>query len=119
MSQLDLIIDALEEQEAKLLSWGDTGGTFSETELKEICERLLPEEDLDDVLDALEQHAMIYPIHNSIGQITGYRSRMAHAVHLYRNLRQWMHGQPLNGSRTLVSDFRFLRRARRYPVWRR
>lgn len=115
VERLALIVDALEEQEAKLLSWGDTGGIFSEDELQAICNRLLPEDDSDDVLDALEHHAMVYRISNATGKIVGYRSRMAHAVHLYRNLRQWMHGQSLNSSRTLISDFRFLRRTRRYP----
>jgi len=115
-NQLSLIVDALEEKEAKLLSWGDTGGIFSELELQDICEVLLPDEDFEDVLDALEQQAMIYSIFDSWGQNAGYRSRMAHAVHLYRSLRQWMHGQPLSNSRTLVSDFRFLRRPRSYPI---
>lgn len=115
-NELSPIVNALEEQEAKLLSWGDTGGTFSELELQSICEQILPEEEFDDVLDALEQQAMIYSIFDSSGRNTGYRSRMAHAVHLYRSLRQWMHGQPLNNSRTLVSDFRFLRRPRSYPI---
>ncbi|MDA7686504.1 protein DpdJ [Pseudomonadales bacterium] len=115
IKELVVIVDALEEQEAKLLSWGDTGGWFSEAEIESICERCLPGYDYEDILDALEQHAMVYPIFNASNQLVGYRSRMAHAVHLYRNLRQWMHSQPLNNSKTLVSDFRFLRRPRRYP----
>jgi hypothetical protein len=115
-SHLNTIIDALEEEEAKLLSWGDTGGIFTEAELEAICARHLPDEDVDDILDALEHQAMIYPIVNSAGQLTGYRTRMSHAVHLYRNLRQWMHGRSIEASKTLVSDFRFLRRPRRYPV---
>jgi ATP-dependent helicase Lhr and Lhr-like helicase len=116
VEQLATVVNALEEQESKLLSWGDTGGVCSEGELREICNRLLPDFDSGDVLDALvDDHAMVYCISNASGKIIGYRSRMAHAVHLYRNLRQWMHGQSLNNSRTLISDFRFLRRTRRYP----
>ena len=116
VERLALVVNALEEQESKLLSWGDTGGVFSKSEIQIICNRILPEEDSDDVLDALvDDYAMVYGISNATGKIIGYRSRMAHAVHLYRNLRQWMHGQSLNNSRTLISDFRFLRRTRRYP----
>ena len=113
---LSRILDSLEEQECKLLTWGDTGGTFSEEEILAIIEGLTPGLDVDEVLDALEQKAMIYAINGPTGRPLGFRTRMGHAVHLYRNLRQWMHGQSLNASRTLVSDFRFLRRPRRYPV---
>lgn len=116
LTQLQKLVDAMEEQEAKLLSWGDTGGKFSQTEIEEICCKIVPEIDFEEALDTLEQRAIIYPVYNGLGQIVGYRSRMAHAVHLYRNLRQWMHNQTLNSSRTLVSDFRFLRRTRRYPI---
>jgi len=113
-ADLLLILDALEAEESKLLSWGDTGGAFSEEELEAICERLLPESDFDDLLDELEERALVYDV-RLVNGTKGYRSRMAHSVHLYRNLRQWMHGQVLNASKSLVSDFRFLRKPRRYP----
>jgi hypothetical protein len=44
-----------------------------------------------------------------------WRTRMGETVHLLRNLRQWMHGQKLDQSKTLVSDYRFIRRPRTYP----
>lgn len=115
LSTLHKVLDYIEEQEFKLLSWGDTGGSFTEEELFSIFEKLLPEEDPDDILDELIDHAIITSI-PSYGQASLYRSRMAHAVHLYRNLRQWMHGQKLEASKSLVSDFRFLRRPRYYPT---
>jgi ATP-dependent Lhr-like helicase len=115
MENLDRILDALEEQESKLLSWGDTGGMFSIDELFTLFENQSPSEDPDDVLDEMLDRGMLTPCQDPVGKTVGYRTRMAHGVHLYRNLRQWMHGQDLNASKTLVSDFRFLRRPRRYP----
>jgi hypothetical protein len=40
---------------------------------------------------------------------------MAEGMNLFRNLRQWFIGQDIARSRTLVSDYRFVRSARRYP----
>ncbi len=40
-----------------------------------------------------------------------WRTRMGETVHLMRNLRQWMHKQKLDQSKTLVSDYRFIRRS--------
>ena len=109
-----LILDAIEEKESELLVWGDTGGSFSEDELVELIEGIT-NEDPYDLIDELERRAMIFT-GNEHGLAVGYRSRMAVSVHLYKNLRQWFHGKKIEESKTLISDFRFLRKPRYYPV---
>lgn len=114
--ELPIILNKLEEKEFELLSWGDTDGYFSEIELFDLFESVYPSIEPDDLLDELQEKSMIVLLCDSLGNTIGYRSRMAHAVHLYRNLRQWMHNQKLEASKSLVSDFRFLRRPRSYPI---
>ena len=108
------LLNAIEEKESELLVWGDTGGSFSEDELVELIEGIT-NEDPYDLVDELVERAMIFGV-NEHGLTVGYRSRMAVAVHLYKNLRQWFHGKKIEESKTLISDFRFLRKPRYYPV---
>jgi len=107
-------LDVLEEQEVSLLSWGDCDGFFSEEEIHTILAQVLPEYAPEIVKIELLEHGMLFEVPHQQG-VTAYRSRMGEAVHLYRNLRQWFHGQPLDRTRTLVSDYRFVRRPRIYP----
>lgn len=116
LSVLHKVLDVIEEQEFKLLSWGDTDGYFTEDELFNIIEATIPEEYPEDILDELIRKAFLVTVKPDIGMVSVYRSRMGHGVHLYRNLRQWMHGQKLEASKPLISDFRFLRRPRYYPL---
>ena len=122
MDTKDLLVEILnriEERESELLVWGDTGGFFSEEELIDLIEEITNKYDTNDVdaydlVDQLEDCAMIFPSIEG-GDNPVYRSRMAWAVHLYKNLRQWFHGKNIAESKTLVSDFRFLRKPRYYP----
>lgn len=113
---INSVLNCIEEEESRLLTWGDTGGFFSKDEILQTIQKQLPGLEPDDVFDSLIDYVFIYPIHNSQNRIIGYRSRMGEAVHLYRNLRQWMHGKRIETSKSLVSDFRFLRRPRYYPI---
>ena len=115
LPDLHKLLDVIEEEEAKILNWGDTGGIFTEDEIIQYIENILPSEDPDDVLDDLVSHAMLLPVSEGTSRIHGYRSRMGESVHLFRNLRQWFHGKTIEQTSTLVSDFRFLRRSRQYP----
>ena len=114
ISKLQIYLDRLEEQETKLLSWGDTGGFFTKSELLDLFDCINPEYDPEDILFDLLDHAMIVKSPDPEGREI-YRTRMGEAVHLYRNLRQWFIGKPIDQARTLVSDFRFARRPRSYP----
>lgn len=107
-------LDAMEEQEASLLVWGDCDGFFSEQEVLSILAQILPEHDPEIVKIELLEHAMLFEVPSQQGVIA-YRTRMGEGVHLYRNLRQWFRSQSLEQSRTLVSDYRFIRRPRTYP----
>jgi len=114
LSQLHSCLDALEEQEASLLSWGDSDGFFSEEEVLSILVQILPEHDPEIVKIELLEHAMLFEVPHQPG-VRAYRTRMGEGVHLYRSLRQWFPWQSLDQSRTLVSDYRFVRRPRTYP----
>jgi ATP-dependent Lhr-like helicase len=115
LNELHACLDKLEEHETSLLVWGDAGGFFSEDEVLAILEKVLPDHDSYYVRRALTKHAMLIEVPHPEGLRKIYRTRMGEAAHLYRNLRQWFLGQSLDRSRTLVSDFRFVRRPRSYP----
>ena len=120
-SMLDSLLTSIEEKESQFIIWGDTDGVLSETDLDQLIENALDshkgdlEEDEDDILDELLNRAMVFVV-NEGGLMKGYRSRMAYSVNLYRNLRQWFPGKSIEDSNTLISDFRFARRARHYPI---
>lgn len=120
------VLDIIEEKEAKLLVWGLVDGRFSRSELDDVIYPLLEcalEQgvegfyDAGDVIKALINRALLFESDDH--PYPGYRSRMAETVRLTFRLRQLF---PKHGSvdgwqsaRTLVADFRFTRRHRRYP----
>jgi hypothetical protein len=125
---LTSVLDRIEEREARLLTWGIVDGAFSHNEISDLLNPLIDEaindglEDFfsaEDVLTELRQRMWIAEVPRSDGAI-GYRSRMAETVRLLQRLRQlfpkhagptaWQHAP------SLVADFRFLRRRRRYPA---
>lgn len=107
-------LDKLEQEESKLLAWGDTGGFFTEEELRSIFRELYPNIEPFEILLEMENYTMLYRVPNSSYQQV-YRTRMGEAVYLYRNLRQWFENQSIEETKRLVSDFRFVRRPRSYP----
>lgn len=107
-------LDKLEEEESKLLAWGDTDGFFTEDELYSIFSNLYPNIQPFEILLEMQNHAMVYLIPNDTFQQL-YRTRMGEAVYLYRHLRQWFENQSIEQTKNLVSDFRFIRRPRSYP----
>jgi ATP-dependent Lhr-like helicase len=110
------VLERLEAHESELLCWGDTGGLFTTAELESNIAATLPAQDPDDVEDDLRKRVMIVSVRDHRGIEIGVRTRLAEAMHLFRNLRQWRHGQSLEQARTLVSDYRFVRQRRIYPV---
>ena len=109
------VLDLLEREEAQLLVWGDTGGFFTREEVLGHIESVARDVEPLDVLDALERRVMVFKVAGRDARKVIYRTRMGEAVYLFRNLRQWFYGQSINESKPLVSDYRFLRRARTYP----
>lgn len=123
---LHSVLDAIEEREARLLVWGLVDGRLRHKELTELIQPLLDQayehgvEDFfgtDEVIGALGERGLLFETDRY--PYPGYRSRMAETVRLAFRLRQlfpkhadvdgWQRG------RTLVADFRFARRQRRYP----
>ncbi|MCB5298799.1 protein DpdJ [Yersinia intermedia] len=114
LTLLHRVLDVLEEQENALLVWGDTGGFFNLDELFGVIGQVLPDEEAEDVLDAMLESGMLIQVPHIDGTPV-WRTRMGETVHLLRNLRQWMLNKKLDESKTLVSDYRFIRRPRNYP----
>lgn len=124
---LNLTLNRIEECEAKLLVWGIVDGFFSYHEVCDLINPLLDEaindglEDYfsaEDVLEELLRRQLITKVPRKGGDI-GYRSRMAETVRLIQRVRQLFpkHAGPTGwqSAPSLVADYRFLRRRRRYP----
>jgi hypothetical protein len=123
---LRIILDTIEEKETKLLVWGLVDGRISRLELDDIIYPLLEsalEQGVEDfyeageVIAALKSRGLLFESDDH--PYSGFRSRMAETVRLAFRLRQLF---PKHGSvdgwqnaRTLVADYRFTRRPRRYP----
>jgi hypothetical protein len=120
------VLDVIEQREARLLVWGLVDGRIGRDELGELIDPLLDQAyeqgieefyNADDVIRALAERGLLFESNDY--PYPGYRSRMAETVRLAFRLRQLFpqHGE-IDGwqqGRTLVSDFRFTRRQRRYP----
>jgi ATP-dependent helicase YprA (DUF1998 family) len=123
------VLDAIEQQEARLLVWGVVDGYFERSELAALIDAQIDaaiaagqeEQFLNagSVLAALQQHGLITVVDNGPAP-GGYRSRMAETARLLLRLRQLFpkHDRKPGGwldAPTLVADFRFQRRRRQYP----
>lgn len=119
-------LDQIEQREARLLTWGLVDGFLTPVELADIIDPLLDDPKFADgltyvrasqVIDALKDRALLFDIGEE--PETQYRSRMAEAVRLLFRLRQlFPQHRGLTGwqsAPTLVADFRFIWRRRRYP----
>lgn len=119
-------LDQIEQSEAQLLTWGLVDGHVSANEIHRIIDALLNDpttgasvrfHDADDLIAELIDRALLFDIGEEPG--TRYRSRMAEGVRLLFRLRQLFpqHRGPTGwqSAPTLVADFRFIWRRRRYP----
>jgi hypothetical protein len=119
-------IDEIEQREARLLTWGLVDGFIALSELHEIINPILDNpaiaadasfENASEVIEALIERALLFDVGEDHG--IQYRSRMAEGVRLLFRLRQLFpkhigpHGW--HAAPTLVADFRFIWRRRRYP----
>ena len=114
-------LDALEQKEAALLSWGVVDAGFSREEVYDIIEGVLLEngslKDPDEVLGALERCALLFelPATRGVGDERLWRTRMAEAVRLFSRLRLLAPWNEWRNAPTLISDFRFGIQPRVYP----
>jgi hypothetical protein len=117
------VLDEVEQRESRLLSWGLVDGFVGRDELVALIDDILDQWEeatafntAEAVIDALRARALLFDVGADGDE---WRSRMAETVRLSFRLRQLFpqHRGP-NGWRTaptLVGDFRFLWRRRRYP----
>ncbi len=122
------VLDCIEEREAKLLVWGIVDGAFSLDEMCDLIDPLIDQAieigmehflSSGEILNEILDRKWITEVPLS-GGAKGFRSRMGETVRLLQRLRQQFpkHAGP-NGwqsAPSLVADFRFLRRQRRYPA---
>src|SRR5690348_7232323 len=124
-------LDQIEQREARLLAWGLVDGFLTSAETAEILDSLLDDPkfangayekplgfiNAAEVVEALKARALLFDVGD--GTEPRYRSRMAEAVRLLFRLRQLFpkHQGPTGWqlAPTLVADFRFIWRRRRYP----
>lgn len=120
------VLDAIERQEARLLVWGLVDGRMSGDELADLIAPLLDAAcaqgmdsfyAADEVIAALAERGLLFATDDL--PYPGFRSRMAETVRLAFRLRQLFpkHAGPDGWQQapTLVADFRFAQRRRRYP----
>jgi superfamily II DNA or RNA helicase len=121
------VLDAIEVIESRLLVWGITDGCLSKEEFIDLVDPLLDSAmeggfanylNANEVARALLAQGLIFETKSST--YSGYRSRMGETVRLLFYLRQMFPNRHSGRdgwqqARTLVSDFRFLRRRRQYP----
>lgn len=119
-------LDQIEQREARLLSWGLVDSFLSAVELREIIDDLLDKPpvldgltffDVKTVVAALIDRTLIFDVGEDPGE--RYRSRMAEGVRLMFRLRQLFPKHDgvagWQAAPTLVADFRFIWKRRRYP----
>lgn len=118
------VLDGLESQEAVLLTWGNTQGFFTETELRNTISQVLQNHPLDangltsfGIVKVMIDRGLL--LRHQQNGVSVFRTRMAESVRLYSQLRQMFPKHGFNDNwrtaPTLVSDYRFLRRQRKYP----
>ncbi len=111
------LLDRLEREECRLLAWGVTDGGFLAEEIDELASAAIDAAGLatspQEVRQALADRKLLFSFRQE-GRET-YRTRMAEAVRLFARLRQLFPSRKWQLAPTLVSDYRFDRRARRYP----
>jgi superfamily II DNA or RNA helicase len=121
----ETVLDDIERNEARRLVWGLVDGLLSDQELQELVttpltRALRSSPDLryiseSEVISDLVADGFLHRTPDGLG----YRSRMAEAIRLFSKLRQLFpkheHGSTWLSAPTLVADYRFLWRRRRYP----
>jgi hypothetical protein len=115
------LLDHLEDHELSGLTWGLLDGGYREDEFDDLLDTIAEQEgDPRTVVDmrrSLAKHGLIFKARTDEGFL--WRTRMAETVRLLVRLRQVLPKHIRDGNATaapsLVSDFRFVARRRRFP----
>ncbi|MFS2213964.1 protein DpdJ [Telluria sp. Tellsp104] len=129
LAVIECVLNEIEKHEAKVLVWGLVDAALTADELRAVVGRALDSAevaelmarqdctlfDIDAVLDRLTSERLVFELPFELG----YRSRMAESVRLFARLRQLFPkhkaGNDWTTAPTLVADYRFLWRHRKYP----
>ncbi len=111
------LLGKLEEREARLLAWGVVDGAFTPEEMEEVARDFAGTLDGNVEWDALVAELLDQRllVRMRIGGREVVRTRMAETVRLFARLRQLFPKRPWRAAPTLVADYRFALRPRRYP----
>jgi hypothetical protein len=111
------VLDRLEAEETKLLAWGVVDGGFSLEEVEDHARAALvaggSEVSVPELQQAILDQKLLFAFRMDGREL--FRTRMAEAVRLFARLRQMFPNRRWQLAPTLVADFRFDRRPRRYP----
>jgi hypothetical protein len=111
------LLERLEGEEAKPLSWGVVDGGFTVEEVTglvhAVIEHLGVECDEGELLQELIDRKLLFAFRDGFTDL--FRTRMGEAVRLFSRLRQLFPNRQWQLAPTLVADYRFDRRPRRYP----
>src|SRR5215211_1007434 len=90
------ILDRLEQEEEKLLTWGVVDGAFSPTEVEAIAQQVITESGAAFTADELRQdlfdRRLLFAFRQDLAD--AYRTRMAEGVRLFARLRQMFPNRP-------------------------
>jgi hypothetical protein len=106
-------LDLLEEDDARNLAWGLLDESWTREQILDLLASRWPGSDPESCLTELLTAALVVPIPRTWP--VRYRTRMAESVRLFTRLRQLFPGRPWQAGARLVSDYRFLHRARAFP----
>ncbi len=113
------LLTTIEFEEVRLLSWGVVDGAFSREDVEAFAVQVIDRAEAHDhyepanLVDALEERGLVIELPWHGDRVL--RSRMAEGVRLFARLKQLFNEKQWRSGPNLVSDFRFILRARRYP----
>ncbi|MCY6493405.1 protein DpdJ [Leptolyngbya sp. GGD] len=111
-------LNRLESDEVKLLVWGVVDSGFSKTEIEELAEAVIQDQNSDvnasRLIAAMRAQNLLFDFNLKGRRV--YRTRMAETVRLFARLRQLFPQCDWQTSPTLVADYRFSLRQRVYPA---
>jgi hypothetical protein len=111
------LLGKLEEQEARLHAWGVVDGAFAPQEVEEMAREFVStlEEDVEweTLVEELLDQRLLVRMRLQGREVM--RTRMAETVRLFARMRQLFPRRPWRAAPTLVADYRFALRPRRYP----
>lgn len=115
-TDLDRLLDAIEQTELTSLRWGYVEGSLSEEDLERLARGTLvtDEANTEDLVEALIDRALLREVRQPDGSYR-YRSRFAESARLLRDLKLLVPQRPWSSAPNLVSDYRVDARPRRAP----